>query len=130
MLTFDPDIDNLLSTCGFSSTKYSPDATGQVQSITVSASKPTDISQLTTTLDGSGSQATGSNSNTAVVTRTDSTGGVTTVRPTNTAGGQSGSQTSSVTTSTTSNAAAPMRRDVAADALFVAGAVLAAGMMA
>lgn len=132
MLTLELDIDNLMVTCGFSSTKYSPEATGPVQSITVSASRPTDISQLTTTLDGAGRQPTGGNSNTAVATRTDSTGGVTTLPPSNAAGGQTGSQTTSVAASTTSNAnaAAPIRRDAAAEALFVAGAFLAAGMMA
>lgn len=52
VLTSRIDIDGLLSVCGFSSTKYnSADASGMVASITVDVTRPTDISQLTTTID-------------------------------------------------------------------------------
>ncbi|KAM5341837.1 hypothetical protein ACJ41O_014868 [Fusarium nematophilum] len=47
------DIDDILYTCGFSSTSYvASAASALVQSITVEATRPTDESQLSTTIDG------------------------------------------------------------------------------
>lgn len=43
------DIQEIMSECGFQSTSYAPDATSAVQDVTVSATRPTDIGQLTTT---------------------------------------------------------------------------------
>ncbi|KAM5372091.1 hypothetical protein ACJZ2D_007624 [Fusarium nematophilum] len=52
-LTYLADIDDILYTCGFSSTSYvASAASALVQSITVEATRPTDESQLSTTIDG------------------------------------------------------------------------------
>ncbi|EGX88334.1 hypothetical protein CCM_08377 [Cordyceps militaris CM01] len=45
-------IDRLLYVCGFTSTTYNAAATSAVAGITVDATRPTDVSQLTTTIDG------------------------------------------------------------------------------
>lgn len=50
MLTGIPDIRDLMRACGFSSVSYDAAATTSVQSISVSATRPTDIAQLTTTV--------------------------------------------------------------------------------
>jgi len=56
------DIDDILYTCGFSSTSYvASSASGIVASITVDATRPTDASQLTTTITG-GTAARGTDS--------------------------------------------------------------------
>jgi hypothetical protein len=128
IISLHSDIDNLMSTCEFSSTKYSPDATGQLQGVSVSASRPTDVNQLTTTMGQRGPAGSTPTGRTGAVTTTDSTGGLTTMSPSTTAGGQTGTQTS-VATSTTSNPAAPAHGRVATDALFVVGALMAGGMM-
>ncbi|MBE3046471.1 hypothetical protein IMZ48_28865 [Candidatus Bathyarchaeota archaeon] len=44
------DIRDIMRACGFSSVSYDAAATTSVQSINVSATKPTDIGQLTTTV--------------------------------------------------------------------------------
>lgn len=57
------DINEIVRTCGFSSTSYaSAAATSFLQSVTVTATRPTATSQLTTTFDGSPA-ATQTNSN-------------------------------------------------------------------
>lgn len=64
-----PDIDDILYTCGFSSTSYvASSASAIVASITVDATRPTDASQLTTTIVG-GTAARGTDS-AATATRT------------------------------------------------------------
>ncbi|RSL59668.1 hypothetical protein CEP54_007181 [Fusarium duplospermum] len=56
------DIDDILYTCGFSSTSYvASSASAIVASITVDATRPTDASQLTTTIVG-GTAARGTDS--------------------------------------------------------------------
>lgn len=63
------DIDDILYTCGFSSTSYvASSASAIVASITVDATRPTDASQLTTTIVG-GTAARGTDS-AATATRT------------------------------------------------------------
>lgn len=122
------DIDNIMSTCGFTSTKYNPSATGQVQSITVAATAATDISQLTTTMTG-GTQpaqtsANGSNGTTqsAVTKTTTMTSGSSTITSTVTSGGTQASAASSTST----GGAAATRAPVIA---YMAGAAVAGGLM-
>lgn len=56
------DIEDILYTCGFSSTSYvASSASAIVASITVDATRPTDASQLTTTITG-GTAARGTDS--------------------------------------------------------------------
>ncbi|KAJ6447182.1 CAP22 protein [Purpureocillium lavendulum] len=123
------DIDNLMSTCGFTSTKYNPSATGEVQGITVAATAATDVSQLTTTLTG-GSQpaqasATGGTGTAAPATTktTTMTSGSSTITSTVTSGG---TQASGAASSSTTNAAAATRVPGVA---YVAGAIVAGGLM-
>ncbi|KAK2597383.1 hypothetical protein QQS21_006007 [Conoideocrella luteorostrata] len=121
------DIDRMLATCGFSSTKYSPEATSQVQGLTVSASRPTDISQLTRTFESGVAQPTGTGTANTIVTRTDSTGGRTTI--TSAPATASGASQTGVATTTTRNAAALIGRDAAGNAMYIAGGLLVAGLM-
>ncbi|KAF4970973.1 hypothetical protein FSARC_2076 [Fusarium sarcochroum] len=56
------DIDDILYTCGFSSTTYvASAASAAVSGVSVDASRPTDASQLTTTIVGTGTRGSGSN---------------------------------------------------------------------
>ena len=60
------DIAEIMRACGFSSASYDSAATSSIQDITVSATRPTDISQLTTTVNsqqtgGLGNDDSGSN---------------------------------------------------------------------
>ncbi|UNI13293.1 hypothetical protein JDV02_000050 [Purpureocillium takamizusanense] len=121
------DIDNIMSTCGFTSTKYNPSATGEVQSITVAATAATDISQLTTTLTG-GSQpaqtsASGSKTASAVTQTTTMTSGSSTITSTRTS---SGTQASASSSTSTAAAAAATRAPMM---VYVAGAAVAGGLM-
>lgn len=70
------DIEDILYTCGFSSVSYNAaSATSYAQSISVEATRPTDVSQLTTTIVGGAAGGSGSGSNTrAGTTLTDSSG--------------------------------------------------------
>jgi hypothetical protein len=52
------DINDLMRACNFQSSSFAPEATTIVEGVTVTATRPTDINQLTTT---AGSQPTGSN---------------------------------------------------------------------
>lgn len=54
------DIDEIMRTCNFQSTTYAVSATTIVEGVTVTATRPTDINQLTTT---AGSQPTPNNDN-------------------------------------------------------------------
>lgn len=54
------DIRDIVRTCSFSSTSWSPSSTSATQTISVSADRPTDASQLTTTF--SAATQTGTNS--------------------------------------------------------------------
>ena len=56
------DIEDILYTCGFSTASYNAaSATNLAQSISVDATRPTDISQLTTTIIGGAAGGSGSN---------------------------------------------------------------------
>ncbi|POR35590.1 Protein CAP22 [Tolypocladium paradoxum] len=146
------DIDDLLATCGFSSTTYSAAATSEVQNIRVVATAPTDIKQLTTTLtsssqppvktsggaSGSGSMTSGgSSSMPSGATTTTSSGNSSTPSgaTTTTSSGSSppsGLQTNTATASTPRNAAPgiqPLGGVSTAGALYVAGAIVAGGWM-
>ena len=59
------DIGDLMRACGFSSVSYDAAATESVQSISVSAVRPTDTAQLTTTVnpEETGIFGTGDNNN-------------------------------------------------------------------
>ncbi|KAK8146098.1 hypothetical protein G3M48_003599 [Beauveria asiatica] len=137
------DIDELLSVCGFSSTTYNSAATSEVASVTVHVTRPTDVNQLTTTIDrslpatggaGGGSNATatssasrGSSSGTTTVTSQSSA----TAAQTSGSGGSSSSQSASASSSgaaassTTGNAAAA----VTAQAAYAVGGLIAAAYL-
>ncbi|UPK89310.1 hypothetical protein LCI18_000245 [Fusarium solani-melongenae] len=67
------DIDDILYTCGFSSTSYvASSASAIVASITVEATRPTDASQLTTTIVG-GTAARGTDSAATATRNNDNT---------------------------------------------------------
>ncbi|KAJ3474377.1 hypothetical protein NLG97_g9870 [Lecanicillium saksenae] len=141
------DIDELLSVCGFSSTTYNSAATSEVASITVDVTRPTDISQLTTTIDRShvgGGGAGGGNSATATssgqsgqsttgASASSSSGMATTTSPpagSSQTSGSGGSQTSSSSsgaagTTTSPNAGAA----VTAQAVYAVGGLVAAAAL-
>lgn len=139
------DIDNLLSMCGFSSTTYNSAATSEVASITVDATRPTDISQLTTTIDrghpgSGGAAATSSSGPSTNATGTQSSGTASmTTPPSSTmsqAPGSSGAQQSSSGTSagtsagTTSSTTSPNAAAAATGkALYAAGGLAVAALL-
>ncbi|XWW95913.1 hypothetical protein V2A60_003882 [Cordyceps javanica] len=143
------DIDEILSVCGFSSTTYNAAAAStEVASVTVDVTRPTDVSQLTTTIDrshpatggagGGGSSATATSSgqsgrptsaaSSSSVSGTASAPGTTaTVAQTSGSSPQSSgaSSSSAAASSTTPNAAAA----VTAQAVYAVGGLVAAAYL-
>ncbi|CEJ81195.1 hypothetical protein VHEMI01339 [[Torrubiella] hemipterigena] len=118
------DIDNLLKGCGFASTSYNPTDSAAAASVTVAATAPTDISQLTTTIDGNGAQTTPGGVN--LPTKTQSlitlTGENTSMAATKT-GGSSGSSSGTASASSSSSAGVAT---MGANAAYVGAAAAAA----
>lgn len=115
------DIDNLLKGCGFASTSYNPTDSAAVASVTVAATAPTDISQLTTTIDGSTSS--GVNLATKTQSQITLTGENTSMAATKTGGGGSGSSSGTTPASSTSSAGVAT---MGANAAYVGAAAAAA----
>ncbi|KAM0745540.1 hypothetical protein ACQRIT_000924 [Beauveria bassiana] len=136
------DIDELLSVCGFSSTTYNSAATSEVASVTVDVTRPTDVSQLTTTIDrsvpatggaGGGSSATAtpsasrnsSSGSTTLTSQSSATAAQTSGSRGSSSQSASASSSSAATSSTTGNAAAA----VTAQAAYAVGGLIAAAYL-
>ncbi|KAM3510465.1 hypothetical protein MY11210_005867 [Beauveria gryllotalpidicola] len=129
------DIDELLSVCGFSSTTYNSAATSEVASVTVHVTRPTDVSQLTTTIDRSlpatGGVGGGSNATATSGASRASSSGTTTATAAQTSGSgasspsSSASSSSAAASSTTANAVAA----VTAQAAYAVGGLIAAAYL-